>query len=433
LTPYKHMNPISVRHTIHNRIFYFCSIALMFLIPVYGKLLPPVISLMVLNWLIDGTFLKKIPLVIKEARRWQVLLFTSIYVIYLAGLINTSNFHFGFFDLQIKLSLLIFPLVFSTLDADLLDKAKLTILLKVYLAGCFAGSLILLFHSFFVEMNYGVRDSFVYSNLSWSFHPSYFAMYLSFAIAIIAELLYFNDEEFKWKGKLMLVLLVLYFFVIIFLLSSRAGIVSLLIIVILYVLLLVSRKGMIKPGLVLILVSALCFYGAFNLFPYAKSRIARTGDSTLLKEQVGSTAERLSVWRTAVPIIKQNFLFGVGTGDVKDELLKSYREQNLQVILMHELNAHNQFIQTFIALGFIGFLVLILNFILPGIGALRSKHFLYFVFLIIFCFNNLVESMLETQAGVVFYAFINTLFFWTSRDENNARGKSLPNSDAEPN
>jgi O-antigen ligase len=76
------------------------------------------------------------------------------------------------------------------------------------------------------------------------------------------------------------------------------------------------------------------------------------------------------------------------------------------------LNAHNQFLQTYIALGILGALLLIFMLVLPGWLAIRRIHFIYFSFLAVFTFNTLVESMLEVQAGVIYYAFFNALLFF---------------------
>jgi hypothetical protein len=47
----------------------------------------------------------------------------------------------------------------------------------------------------------------------------------------------------------------------------------------------------------------------------------------------------------------------------------------------------------------------------PGWLAFRLRHDLYLLFILLFAFNLLVESMFEVQAGILFYALFNTLFF----------------------
>ena len=412
------MDKISARHSIHQQIFYYCCIAIVFLLPVYGRLIPPVIVVMVLNWLIDGRFIKIFPQIFKDPRRWRTFSFSLIYLLYLVGLLYSHNIQFGLFDLEIKLSLFLFPLLFSTLDDSAFDPAKIKFICKMFVLGCFTGSLILLIHALFSKLLYDTENSFVYSNLSWSFHPSYFATYLTFAIAIIADFVFLNYNKMTLQARAGLMILALFFFTVVFLLSSKAGIGSLIIITVLYILFVMFMKKMIQLGIWLIIISVLCFYAAFNLFPYALMRINKANiinnlnESSILRD-TSSTAERLVIWKTSWEIMKQNFIFGVGTGDVKDALLKKYKEKNLQGLYEHKLNTHNQYLQTYIALGIIGFLTLLAMLILPAIWAICKGNYLYFVFLLIFSVNIIVESMLEIQAGVIFFAFFNSFFFWT--------------------
>ena len=50
-----------------------------------------------------------------------------------------------------------------------------------------------------------------------------------------------------------------------------------------------------------------------------------------------------------------------------------------------------------------------LNIFYPIIFYREKNNLLYTYFLIIIAFNFLSESMLETQAGVLFYAFFNSI------------------------
>ena len=398
------------RHNFHNQVFFYCVSTFVFMMPVYGKILPPIIALMVLNWLIDGHFIKTFPRLFREPLRWRTLSFSAIYLLYLAGMIYTSNYHFGWFDLEIKLSLLLFPLLFSTMDNNIFDKGKANLLLKMFVAGCFIGSVVLLIHALINKTVYHTYDSFVYLNLSWDFHPSYYSMYLVFAMVIIADFFFFQHSRIASYQKILLVILVLFFYSMVFLLSSKAGIACMAIVSLFYISVLIFRKKMINLSLKLLAALIICFYGAYNLFPYAKVRIEKSGRMNEVNEQNSSTAERLTIWKISLPIIAKHPVLGVGTGDVKDELLENYRENGLHVILHYELNAHNQFIQTTIAIGLIGLLALVAMMILPAFYAFRHENYIYGIFILLFLVNNLVESMLETQAGVIFSHF-SMLFF----------------------
>jgi O-antigen ligase len=152
------------------------------------------------------------------------------------------------------------------------------------------------------------------------------------------------------------------------------------------------------------------------IFPNAFSRIARADEMTSAEHTVQTdptdgTVARVEIWKVSLELIRKNLFFGVGTGDVKDILLESYRRNGLEPVFLQKLNAHNQYFQTFIALGFFGFTLLALMLLIPAILALKHHEYLYFAFISIIAINLLFESMLENQAGVVFYAFFNVLLF----------------------
>ncbi len=76
--------------------------------------------------------------------------------------------------------------------------------------------------------------------------------------------------------------------------------------------------------------------------------------------EVQSTGMRIQAWESALDLVKSNPIFGTGTGDVKDELVKMYNSKGFVEIFNLRLNAHNQFLQSFAALGIFGFLLLLL-------------------------------------------------------------------------
>jgi len=127
-----------------------------------------------------------------------------------------------------------------------------------------------------------------------------------------------------------------------------------------------------------------------------------------------STGSRILVWQSGWQIIQEHPFFGVGTGDVKDALLEEYSHKGIKYAYSRRLNAHNQYLQTYLSVGLIGFLVLVAMLVWPGILAFRRKNYIYFFFILLVSMNILVESMFECQAGIVFYAFFNAVLFWYS-------------------
>ncbi|HHZ64630.1 MAG TPA: hypothetical protein EYN51_03880 [Flavobacteriales bacterium] len=63
-------------------------------------------------------------------------------------------------------------------------------------------------------------------------------------------------------------------------------------------------------------------------------------------------------------------------------------------------------------MGAVGFLLLIGGILAPLVQSIGRKKYVYLFFLLIIALNSLTESILEVQAGVIFYAFFNSFFMF---------------------
>jgi len=266
----------------------------------------------------------------------------------------------------------------------------------------------------------GLLESFYYSNLAFLIHPSYLAMYVCFAIAI---LLYFNLKGWIHSRilKILSIILVILFELFVIMLSSKAGILSLVLSIAMFTSYIFFIEKRILTGFLVGGLLTASFLVLFLLFPtsadrFDESRNALEQANVRSNEISNSTGERILIWWYSFEITNDNFLAGVGTGDVKDHLLDKYEEKGMSHARQLELNAHNQYLQTMIAMGILGLIILLLNLLLPALYSIEGKHYLYLVFLILIAFNFIFESMLETQAGVVFYAFFNAYLFAIKKD-----------------
>jgi hypothetical protein len=130
-----------------------------------------------------------------------------------------------------------------------------------------------------------------------------------------------------------------------------------------------------------------------------------------------STSIHFLVWKYAVQLIGRYPIAGVGVGDVHDELKKVYAENNFQYGVQNEPSPHNQFLQTAVALGIIGLAVLMFIFIAPFLFFIKQKQWLYALFMFVVMADCLTESMLERQAGIIFFTFF-AIFFYLQTKQN---------------
>lgn len=403
-------------HKISYKIYYYLFFALAVAIPIHGKLVPPIIFLIGLNWILEFNFGEKLRRITSIKRSKYLMGFALYYLLYMIGVLyseRANSQNGALFILEVKLSLLLFPIFFSTIDFKKLHPYIFVKVQRAFIIGCLISMILLFNNAVFSYFQSNSSDVFYYVKLGFVHHPSYIAMYFAFAISILLNWVLQNWKlQVSKRNAALILIIVLQLFIV--LLSSKAGIISVVLIYLTTILFLLSMKkwrNLIPLPVVLIvlfLVTLMMFPASYERFYSAETAMETEPDNNT---QDGSAA-RVLVWKASLDLIKKYPIFGVGTGDVEPELMKIYEENNIQLAMDESLNAHNQYLQTFIALGVIGFLFLLASLALPAIFAFRKKHLLYLLFLLMFGFNLLVESMMERQGGVVFYAFFNCFLFY---------------------
>ncbi|MBI5541109.1 MAG: O-antigen ligase family protein [Bacteroidia bacterium] len=390
--------------TITNNLLFYSSLLVAFLMPLSHKITVYAIMLFVLSWLLSGQWLHNAKFAIKNS---VFIILVTFFLLHLIGLLYSSNMHAGWFDIEVKLTMILFPLVFFL--SDFLNEQKRKSVLLTFVTGTTLAMFVCIgaaFYEYFVNN----VNNFFYMKLSVFHHPTYFAMYICFSLAIILKYLFYNESEISNFLKSLFVVLILLFGVFIYMLSSKAGI----------IIFFITLAAMSLPALFnkskRLFASIVLFFAVFQIwFSLTQNmRFETVSKSVATAEQNVTTAEsngvRVLIYEAAIYIIKSNYAIGVGTGDIKDELLLEYKVLNMKGAFDNKLNAHSQFLETFIGQGIAGISLLLLLFLIPFINSIKTKNWLLMTFVFIVALNFLTESMLNTQAGVVFFAFFYSFF-----------------------
>jgi len=341
----------------------------------------------------------------------SILWLTPIFLISLVSIIYSDNKTVAGMNIETKLSLLAFPIAFLFSKLDY--KKTIAPVLKSFVEGCFVAIILVLSHALFQLYYSDDTSNLVYSKLSIFSHASYFSMFLCFGLAILYYYSFSPSKNFYIKPVISFILIV-FFTAIIVLLSSKSGWLVLLTIhfsALLYWI--IKHKNYIKGGVSIVAIAI----GAFLFYTYSPTMKTRVNE--LINNVTGnqdesnfsSTQTRLYIWDISLDLISQKPVLGYGIGDSKEALTKKYRENNLEFLLDKHFNAHNQYIQSTLDSGIIGGLILLSILFIPMYISFRKKEWLYAIFIGIMAINFFSEAMLETQSGVIFYAFFNTLFF----------------------
>jgi O-antigen ligase len=382
------------------QVNYYVLHLILFVLPLFNRSTPLLISILFLTSFFNDSLAFRKNLF--QKRKWILLLLTAPYILTLFGLFNTELIDVGLKKLEIKLSLMLLPVILLTTSIVKYNQVKE--LLRTYVFGVTIAALICLIHGLYKY--YITKDVMYlfYSEYSLFHHPSYFAMYLNMGISILLIFI-FNQEN---KVKIHHFLLLTFLMLSVYQTASKAGLIVLVVICLFAFLFeMAPRIKWIKSLIALSISVGVVFLVIFNS-SYISGRFSEMSSVADQKAE-SSTAGRVEIWKSSLDILEHDFLFGVGSGDVQQMLDAEYEKRNLEVTLEHHKNAHNQYLETLLANGLFGLLSLVASLVVMFFYGIKFRIYLLSLYVFNVGFNFLTESMLEKQSGVLFYAIFGTL------------------------
>ncbi len=330
-----------------------------------------------------------------------------LYVIYAISLIWTHNVSHGIKDVETKLTLLILPLLVYFFPRT--DQQRLLFITAFTLSVAFA-SIICGVQSLYMVFSTGDLSYLFYDKFSFLMHPTYFTMYCTMALGFWLLVVKDNNNQLLPMHKYKYFLLVL-FVGSVMLASSRAGIIIGLGSLLIYLYTAYFRKGISIGSEVRVMVVSLVIFtiilvtGSGRFQVLINELAGSDGDKqheTNTRVDVTPVAHRVALAGVAWEVLNKH-PFGVGAGDVQDVLVAEYRRIGYEKAALVRYNPHNQYLQTGVATGYAGLLVLVILMIVFLDGAKRgSPGKLLFLLGCVAGGNALFESVLEVQRGVLF-------------------------------
>lgn len=353
-----------------------------------------------------------------------VWIFIGFYLLHVIGLLYSDNLKYGLFDLQVKLSFLIFPLVIPVVFKSNLDWKRIRF---SFLLGVTVASLWCLIRASMDYFNTGQPEVFFYLAYSRLLHTTYFTLYINFAIILLLYKIYTEpcaSRSMLWLNRFLLFFLSFN----ILLLSSRTATAVAYLSIIFWLFVFLRAKilqsriyipivfffSLVIAGHSILLRINNRFTQVENELKVSMSShdVANLGNTdTIIQQSDNSTNIRYHLWNTAIEVISDNPVLGVGIGDIKEVLVAYYKKNNYSYGVKERISPHNQYLHTGVILGMIGIIALFLMFFYPLLIAFRNKDWIYTSFLIIVILNCLTESVIEVQKGILFYSFFNMVLF----------------------
>ncbi|WAC03889.1 O-antigen ligase family protein [Lacinutrix neustonica] len=192
--------------------------------------------------------------------------------------------------------------------------------------------------------------------------------------------------------------------------AKTAIIINILIIIPSLFYLLITKKK-IKTLLFLLILLAGVFYFTTTKFKLPLNRISDRIEE--LSNTTNSNREtRVVLWKSAMPLLKENIVFGVGTGDGNKVLIENYKNNGLKT----NTNIHNQYLDYLLRVGLFGLLVFIAVIGYAVYLSVKLNNYVYFCFLILVLGSCFTENILSRQWGIIFFASFNYLLYLNARN-----------------
>jgi O-antigen ligase len=218
-----------------------------------------------------------------------------------------------------------------------------------------------------------------------------------------------TNFAFKVAASLTILLLL----ISLIMLQSRAGILGFVFLVIAWFLyfIIVERKYIIGVG---ILATLICIFFLvlmkFDRYTYTVKFLKSTAEVGITGQtKEDGTAIRVWIWKSALSAIEKHPILGIGPSNVREKLHDEYIKRDMKAASSMKLNAHNQFLETWLGLGIFGLFTLLAMLFAPLWIGIKKRDWLLVGFICLCSISFMFESMLETIAGIGFFAIFYTL------------------------
>lgn len=233
----------------------------------------------------------------------------------------------------------------------------------------------------------------------------YYSLFIVISIIVLIEEIDYG--KFNKRFVFIIIgLLLLLFNLILF--SSKMAIISFSIFLIMFT---YKKRRFINFYLLSIFISGILFIMFFNKNSFLLKRFVEPFYFLKLPNGLdySSTSIRLGIYNCLKNVISQNFLFGVGTGDVFDSLNVCYLQYNTNAYENAKFGSHNNFLWYFISNGIFGFLAFI-TFCKHLIKKIIDSNEKYTIYIIVMFINMLTEDILIRQRGVILFYLLTIPF-----------------------
>lgn len=399
-----------------DRIDFVIYIVIAFLIPVYIRAVPILMITLLITVFLRKTTYQGLGKLFKNPFFYVLI---SPFLLMVIGYFYSSNKTQALSYIEIGASLIIFPFLFYFFKNNCFNRS-FHFVFKSFVIGVLFTYAVLLINIIpqYVETNdvsllFYTKFSHIIKTPN---HLSYNVLFAT--IIVFLNLMGANRILLKNKSNISIALSFVAFLILsIFLFQLVAK--STIIIYVLSIITIVIYsylKKLIKLSTVISIFIVILGLSCYMLtIPRVQTRFMNMFDIVAHKNEINyaqkeSSTLRYSAMLASIELIKENWLVGVGTGDVVDELDRCYVEKNYAAAQRGHTNPHNQFLRIFIVSGVFGFLSLLFMFYAIFVTSFKKKSILAIFWTFIMFLIFLVDDIFIFRDGVIYFSFFTSYF-----------------------
>ncbi|WP_158596962.1 O-antigen ligase [Aquimarina sp. BL5] len=252
-------------------------------------------------------------------------------------------------------------------------------------------------------------------------HPTYQGLWISFVVFWLISKLKSDWRQLKYKIPAILVVGMLIFWM--FVISARMPILASIVAIILTWILF---KGVsIRTFSCIILFSIITLFSLNTFIKPINTKVSEIVDNVFTLPTKGndiynfnSTNVRSGIYYCDGILVKENWLFGTGIGDMQAELSACYDEKiGAKVYKWQSYNSHNQYLFFLISSGVLALFSFCCFLFYSFRKMIILGNTLLFYALAVICIVMLTENIISRSDGVLFFGLFVSLILLSSKNK----------------
>lgn len=371
---------------------FFSLLILSTLLPTFGAIDNNSIRWLFIS-LISASYIIRL-LLNKEKVHYNSILNTILFIVTLYigfSILNADNINEGIisgYKILITISVFFLSIIaFKKIESPVLFLAQLL-------------SFFLLLESLYLIIDYNISRSFIKGIAQ---NPNISSSSILFKLIFF---LYLKNNCDYSKFKFLIWIIEIIAIISIIILQSRLGLLS---IIFIYFSIFMTQRLIRKKTIFSFLIILISFIYFSN-----------TTNSNILSYNFSedeSSIQRIEFYNTAIDLIKQKPLFGFGLGSWKYESLSYSSLKNEKILVPYY--THNDFLQTFVEMGILGFIIYLSFFIKIGFEIFKkfkldSFYFYSGIVLVVFFGNTMLNFPVHRSQEIIPFIIFSALILSNS-------------------